>query len=56
MKITCYRGKLLNELQAANFSVKEEKKKKKNHTSVIYPWNLIKIYKFNTEEKYVITS
>ena len=42
-----------NEFQGANFSVVEEEK---NHTFVIYPWDLIKLYKFNTEEKYVITS
>ena len=29
---SCYRAKWLNELPAANFSVKDRKKKKKNHT------------------------
>ena len=41
----------MNEVEAANFSVKEEKNEQKDFRFVVYPWDLIKTYKFNTDEK-----
>ena len=56
----CYGTKRLNEFQTGNFSLKKKKKRrKKSHVCDLpvcdLPWDSIKICKFNTEEKYVIT-
>ena len=54
-KIGCYRAKWLNELQADNFSVKEEKKKKKSDDSDLsLGFNLR--YTNSIQKKNVITS
>ena len=39
---------------ASSFQLFRERKK--NDMFAIYSWDLIKIYKFNTEEKYLVTS